>query len=557
MSRSRQIELLIPWESWRDRWSSGLGPALRRSATRWAGECEFSAWRTGGMSLSSVLHVVIGLTLLFAVRSGSGQDSALAVKPFNPAEYEIKILRAPYLPQLEDASGSESGRQGKSGGKEGYHPQQVIRVYRGPAETEKVIEAPNLRLPMSTSAVANVIVVPHVRPTVPVAASHNVPKGFAQLTPEVVPPSPDAQALDRETLDLVAEVVPPPPEVENSLSPLAPDLNAPEVVQPTVEVERLDVAARTVDLPALEVAAPAASTRSSDSARADADSMITGVQVGAGAAAGSPDGRATEGAVVLSPQAAETVGTNAAQMGSLAMSPSGAGTAGLGGVGGGTGTGVGSGSGSGSRGTGPGSGRSGVGLGNSTTARGGLIHGPGPGGTGTGKRPSALPGVTIRGGSVTLPSFAPPEPGRAGAVSEARNRPPLTVVATARSGGALAMYGRFQGARVYTIYIDTSAGMAVMQYSQSDSQGESFEVDLSAPEPLHSPVPAKVGTRILVSCTLGKDGKLSDVKIVEGETSTAAAPLTAALAEWIFRPVMRGDTPIAVQAVLGFSVDTK
>jgi hypothetical protein len=130
-------------------------------------------------------------------------------------------------------------------------------------------------------------------------------------------------------------------------------------------------------------------------------------------------------------------------------------------------------------------------------------------------------------------------------------------VATARSGGALATYGRFGGARVYTIYIDTKGGMAVLQYSEMAQSGETFDVDLTAPEPLHFPVPEKIASRILITGTLGEDGRLRDLKIIEGASSKSAASLAAALTDWIFRPVMRGEKPVAVQAMLGFSVDTK
>jgi hypothetical protein len=502
------------------------------------------------MGLSGVAHLALGITVAFAVGYPGPPDSLL-MKPFDPAEYQVKILTGPYLPQIEDASGAETGTQGKAGGREAYHPQQVIRVYRGPAETEKVIDAPKLRLPMTTEAIANVIVVPRVAPTVPVTARPELAKGFEQLAPEAVPPVPDVQRIQaRQKFDLLAEVVPPTPELDSRL-PVRSDLQSPEVVAPTVNADGLELAARTVDVPLLEVARPVAASNTPHPARADQD-------WGAGASAsGSPEGGSIDGALVLSPAGGNMVGTSASQPGALAMSPKGSGTIGLGGSGGGTGTGIGRGPGSGATGSGPGSGRTGAGRGSSTVARGGLMAGPGPGGTGTGARAGAIPGVTIRGGNVSLPSFAAPQPGDSGPVIDPRNRPPLTIVATPRSGGALALYGQFAGARVYTIYIDTSVGMAVMQYSQVAQQGERFDVDLTAPEPLHFPVPEKVATRILVSCTLGTDGKLKDVKIVEGASSKAAAPLTAALADWIFRPVMRGDTPIPVHAVLGFSIDTR
>jgi hypothetical protein len=554
MTRSPQIELLVPWESWSQRWRDGFGPALGRSAPRWSGECEFSPARTAGMGLSGVAHLALSVALVFAVAYPSPPE-AVALKPFDPADYEVKILTAPYLPQLEDAGGAESGVEGRSGGREAYHPRQVIRVARGVAEVDKVIEAPKLRLPMTSEAIANVIVVPRVLPTVPVTANRSVPKGLEQLAPDPVAPSVDVlAATSKRSLDLAVEAVPPSPETTTSRVPVVRGLDAPEVVAPTVEVADMQLPARTVDMPALEVAQPAAPP-----ARADADlGTANGAAVAGGSAAGSPDGGATEGGFVLSPQAGSTVGTSSSVPGALAMSPNGSGTVGLGGSGGGTGTGIGTGPGSGRAGAGPGAGRTGTGRGDSTVARGGLTPGAGPGGTGSGSRPGSLPGVTIRGGNVTLPSFATAQPSATGPAADLRNRPPLTVVATARSGGALATYGKFGGARVYTIYIDTKGGIAVLQYSEvARKGGESFDVDLTAPEPLYFPVPEKVGSRILISCTLGEDGKLRNMRIVEGATSDVAASLSAALADWIFRPVMRGDTPVAVQAMVGFSVDTR
>jgi len=507
------------------------------------------------MGLSGVVHLALTVALVFAV-AYPGPPQTVALKPFDPADYEVKILTAPYLPQMEDAGGAETGVEGRSGGREAYHPRQVIRVARGVAEVDKVIEAPKLRLPMTSEAIANVIVVPRVLPTVPVTANRSVPKGLEQLAPDPVAPSVDVfAARSKGSLDLAVEAVPPSPETTTSRVPVVRGLDAPEVVAPTVEVADLQLPARTVDMPALEVARPAAER----SSRADADrGTANGAAVAGGSAAGSPDGGATEGGFVLSPQAGSTVGTSSSVPGALAMSPNGEGTVGLGGSGGGTGTGIGTGPGSGRDGAGPGAGRTGTGRGDSTAARGGLTPGTGPGGTGSGSRAGSLPGVTIRGGNVTLPSFAAAQPGAAGPAADPRNRPALTIVATARSGGALATYGRFGGARVYTIYIDTKAGMAVLQYSEMARKGdESFDVDLTAPEPLYFPVPEKVASRILISCTLGEDGKLRDLKVVEGARSNVAASLSAALADWIFRPVMRGDTPVAVQAMVGFSVDTR
>ena len=103
-------------------------------------------------------------------------------------------------------------------------------------------------------------------------------------------------------------------------------------------------------------------------------------------------------------------------------------------------------------------------------ARGGISPYPGPGGAGTGTNGNpAMPGVSVKGGNsnvVTLPSFIRELTSRRG--RGARTPVPLTigpditVVASSRSGGAFNFYGAQKGDKVYTIYIETALGTAVM-----------------------------------------------------------------------------------------------
>ena len=74
-------------------------------------------------------------------------------------------------------------------------------------------------------------------------------------------------------------------------------------------------------------------------------------------------------------------------------------------------------------------------------------------------------------GRGTLPSFgsgdssAPTVPGRS-SVKGAQG-PAITIVATASSGGGFDFYGKLPGDN-YTVYVDTSIGMVVMQFAEAD-----------------------------------------------------------------------------------------
>ena len=93
-----------------------------------------------------------------------------------------------------------------------------------------------------------------------------------------------------------------------------------------------------------------------------------------------------------------------------------------------------------------------------------------------------VPGVSISGGKnvITLPSFgSTPEPS-----ALARSATPkslgngITVIAGPRAGGALNLYGVLKGDQIYTIYINTKIGTAVLQFADPSSVGH--------PYPIHS-----------------------------------------------------------------------
>jgi hypothetical protein len=135
--------------------------------------------------------------------------------------------------------------------------------------------------------------------------------------------------------------------------------------------------------------------------------------------------------------------------------------------------------------------------------------------------------------------------------------PAITVVASPSSGGALNRYNNLKGAKVYTIYIQTRMGTAVMEYADSTSTS-GFQADLTAPEPMDFDVPSALAAeRMIVSCVIDRAGVMTQLRVLEAANSEKTEQIMSALRQWKFRPVLRGEEPIEVKAILGFGVNTR
>ena len=291
----------------------------------------------------------------------------------------------------------------------------------------------------------------------------------------------------------------------------------------------------------------------------------TGSPLDLGTAVTPPEasGGAAGSAIVVSNQPGSKVGVPAASNGAIAMSPTGTSKTGLGGNGGGAGLGKGNGPGSGLQGENPGAGKEGAGPGADPNARSGISPYPGTGGTGQGTSGApAMPGVSVQGGNtITLPSFGPPGgdatsgPGRSSVNDHKRSG--ITIVATSRSGGVFNYYGLLKGDN-YSIYIETSLGTAVMQYSEAGAVAHPAGVPLTEPEPIRKDLPAGLRpTRVVIACVLDRTGVLKDMKVLEPGTAEATSKILAALPNWKFRPAFRGSEPVEVTAIIGFGIDTR
>jgi len=272
--------------------------------------------------------------------------------------------------------------------------------------------------------------------------------------------------------------------------------------------------------------------------------------------------------LVVSPQPGSKEGLPGnGSAGSLAMSPTGGSKAGLGGSGGGEGIGHGNGPGSGLSGEGSGAAKSGTGRGSDPNARGGTSPYPGTGGAGSSANTQpAMPGASVQGGSngvVNLQSFGsnenePTMPGRSSAGS-GPNDLDITVEGTPRSGGGFNFYGKLRGDKVYTKYIRTVDGTVVMQFSDSSSATHLYGVELTAPTPLRTDLPANATkrSRIVIACILDRTGSLKNLEVLNSDPGAGTSRVMVALSSWKFSPAMRGAEPVEVNAIIGFNVDTR
>jgi len=175
-----------------------------------------------------------------------------------------------------------------------------------------------------------------------------------------------------------------------------------------------------------------------------------------------------------------------------------------------------------------------------------------------------VPGASVQGGSsnvVTLPSF-----GSGANQSSAAGRsntnpvnkgPDITIVATSRSGGAFNFYGAQKGDKVYTIYIETTLGTAVMQFADPASATQGYAEDLTAPQAMRADLPAGLPkARLVIGCVLDSSGLVRRPKVLEPASAVMTSKVLAALNGWKFRPALRGDQPIEVNVILGFNIDT-
>jgi hypothetical protein len=430
-------------------------------------------------------------------------------------------------------------------------------------------------------AAHNVDVVPP-----PVSAPVSATAAAARLSlpqPSVIAPPPSNLSRELSSYgtgksgDLHKQIVPPPVEMSGGVSGRTGSAPVPaaDVVPPPPSVNGSGTVAsgryagsHTSTLAANIVPPPptvsSANGRGHGGAGSGLGSSLDMNSISAPPKASAGTG-AAKTAVVVSSQPGSHVGVpGSGGIGAIAVSPNGGGKTGIGGSGNGGGLGQGSGPGSGLSGEGSGGASAGTGRGSDPASKSGTSPYPGTGGAGTTLASvSNTPGISVSGGNtITLPSFggtgSAADPAGPGRTHLSKGGPGITIVASSRSGGAFNFYGALKGDPVYTIYFQTTVGVAVLQYADPTSAHHVYAQELTAPEPVRADLPAGLApSRMIIACILDQNGVIRNARMLEAGGSQTSAKVLASLPGWKFKPAFRGDQPVEVNAILGFNIDTR
>lgn len=272
--------LLVEWSSPWNEFVTSIGPAFARSGPRLAGEAPHGIFPYRGLIASILLESF----LVFVVAVLPRQIYRLrpyAAPKIRP--YEVIYYSGDELPRTEDLGGAQSGKNARAGGEEAHHRTQTIRVARGSSLAQQIVDAPNLKLPSSTAAVANLLAFksdpgpppaeglrsslsPLTLPADVVApAPANVTREHSRAGVQlnaVVPPAPNVSAdRSRSAPALNSAIVPPAPNVRSDHTLIAPTLTS-SIIAPAPNVSR----DRTLTAPALDaqIIAPATTRISRD-----------------------------------------------------------------------------------------------------------------------------------------------------------------------------------------------------------------------------------------------------------------------------------------------------
>jgi hypothetical protein len=230
--------LLVEWPPRWQEFKTSIGPAFSRSGRRLAGEAPLGIYHYRGMLAGFLLQVFLLFVFIVLPREVE------RLRPYAPAHLQSEqaiYYSADELPRTEDVGGAASGATGRAGGQQAHHRSQTIKVSRGSSLAQQVVDAPNLKLPPSNSAVANLLTFKAVKPIpgAPAAEGFHSEVRAPNLPANVIAPAPADLVRDRFRSGLtLTTIVPPAPEVSSSRSRTAPSLTSlsAAIVPPTPSV---------------------------------------------------------------------------------------------------------------------------------------------------------------------------------------------------------------------------------------------------------------------------------------------------------------------------------
>lgn len=224
-------KLQVEWTSRWQNFVTSIKPAFSRSEARLAGEAPFGLIPLRIMVPSYVLEaIVIAAAIAIPIKIEQLRPHVVP----RLSSHDVIYYSGDELPRTQDLAGSESGRSGLAGGDEAYHRTQTIKVARGSSLMQKVVDAPNVKLPPSQEPVANLLAV-HPDPGPPPAEGLRSARNTPNLAARVVSPAPNVihdYTRDGVRLD---SVIAPAPAIAHDRTLTAPTLN-PTLIAPAPSV---------------------------------------------------------------------------------------------------------------------------------------------------------------------------------------------------------------------------------------------------------------------------------------------------------------------------------
>lgn len=248
-------KLLVEWSAPWHEFVTSIGPALARSHARLAGEAPFGLIPYRITIPTYVLEALaIFAVIIIPVKIAQLRPRVVP----RLSSHDVIYYTGDELPRTEDLAGAETGRTGRAGGTEARHRTQTIKVARGGSLVPKVVDAPNLKLPSSRDAVANLLAIkpnagpPPLEGMRSARAVPNLGAALVAPAPDVIrdytrngislngvaPPAPSISRDQRATAPTYSvNVIPPAPSIASEHTLVAPALS-PIVAPPAPGVSR-------------------------------------------------------------------------------------------------------------------------------------------------------------------------------------------------------------------------------------------------------------------------------------------------------------------------------
>jgi TonB family protein len=226
-------KLLVEWSSPWHEFVTSVRPALVHSQRRLAGEAPFGLIPLRVMIPSYVLEAFLIFVAIFV------QVKIAELQPFVAprfSSHDVIYYSGDELPRTEDLGGSQAGTTGRAGGGEAHHRAQTIRIARGGSLVPKVVDAPNLKLPSSRDAVANLLAI-QANPGPPPADGLRSTRTAPSLATALVAPAPNViRDYTRNGVQLQS-VIAPAPSVSRDQPLTGPSFSA-TLIPPAPNVAR-------------------------------------------------------------------------------------------------------------------------------------------------------------------------------------------------------------------------------------------------------------------------------------------------------------------------------